>query len=229
MAQAGLHGLAGMAVRKWTPGKTWLTLGIVLGNLFPDLDNFAVAFATVAGLPTEGLHRTFTHSLFTILLVVVVFQVVGRVTKKKKWGNLGWGLGIGMVMHILFDLLIWFNGVFVLWPIPYWLNFWENVTPPKWWMQLMLSAEFLAFAGFFLFLNRLSHRQDTDQGYHSRLRFWTWVQGGLFILFTALVYVMKTGFLTIYGALYLISLVLAINVILRMRETIETLATPRFS
>ena len=64
MAQAGLDGLAGMAVRKWTPGRTWLILGIVLGNLFPDLDNFAVAVATVTGLPTEGLHRTFTHSLF---------------------------------------------------------------------------------------------------------------------------------------------------------------------
>ena len=56
MAQAGIHGLAGMAVRKWTPSREWLMTGIVLGNLLPDADNLAVAVATVAGLPTEGLH-----------------------------------------------------------------------------------------------------------------------------------------------------------------------------
>jgi hypothetical protein len=32
MAQAGIHGLAGMAVHKWTPNRAWLMLGIVLGQ-----------------------------------------------------------------------------------------------------------------------------------------------------------------------------------------------------
>ena len=73
MAQAGIHGLAGMAVRKWTPSREWLMTGIVLGNLLPDADNLAVAVATVAGLPTEGLHRTFTHSLFTIAALKATF------------------------------------------------------------------------------------------------------------------------------------------------------------
>ena len=31
MAQAGIHGMVGMVVRKWTPKKEWLMLGIVLG------------------------------------------------------------------------------------------------------------------------------------------------------------------------------------------------------
>jgi membrane-bound metal-dependent hydrolase YbcI (DUF457 family) len=30
----------------------------------------------------------------------------------------GLGLGIGILMHILLDLLVWFNGVEILWPIP---------------------------------------------------------------------------------------------------------------
>ena len=66
MAQAGIHSMVGMAVRKWTPASKWLMLGIVLGNLFPDADNLAVAVATVTGKSTEGLHRTFTHSLFFV-------------------------------------------------------------------------------------------------------------------------------------------------------------------
>ena len=55
MAQAGIHGLVGVAVRKWSPAREWLVLGIVLGNLLPDADNLAVAVATVTGGTSEGL------------------------------------------------------------------------------------------------------------------------------------------------------------------------------
>ena len=92
MAQAGLHGLAGTAVRRWAPTKPLLMLGIVLGNLFPDLDNFAVAIATVTGGNVEGLHRTFTHSLFTVLGLWLLFLVVGTITKQDKWRHFGTGM-----------------------------------------------------------------------------------------------------------------------------------------
>ena len=55
-------------------------LGIVLGNLFPDTDNLAVAYATVAALPTHGLHRTFTHSMFTIAALVVALWILAVLT-----------------------------------------------------------------------------------------------------------------------------------------------------
>jgi len=221
MAQAGIHAMVGMAVRKWTPERTWLLLGIVLGNLFPDTDNLAVAVATVAKLPTEGLHRTFTHSLFTIALAVAVFYLVGRARGQRQWTNLGIGLGLGILMHILLDLIIWFNGVSILWPIPSWVNFWNGVTPPVWFDKLMLSIEFLFLGLFFVWLDRRARQQGTNRDYLGRLRIWTWVQFALFVVFTALVYTMQKGFMTPYGALYLISLGLAIGVTIRMRQTVE--------
>jgi hypothetical protein len=36
MAQTGIHGIVGMAVRKWMPGRVWLILGIVLGSILPE-------------------------------------------------------------------------------------------------------------------------------------------------------------------------------------------------
>ena len=108
MAQAGIHALVAAAVRKVTPKKEWLMLGIFLGSIFPDLDNYAVAVATVANLDSHGLHRTFTHSFFTILTVMLIFWLVGLLRKQPKWTNLGVGLGIGIGLHILLDLLIWF-------------------------------------------------------------------------------------------------------------------------
>ena len=221
MAQAGIHGLAGMVVKKWTPGRTWLLLGIILGNLFPDMDNLAVATATILGKSTEGLHRTFTHSLFTVAAVIVVFSVVASVSKQTHWLNLGIGLGIGILMHVLLDLVIWFNGVELLWPIPLWVNFWEGVTPPEWWSKLMLPVEFLFFALFFLLLGRSASSQGTDSEYLSKLRIWTIIQAVLFVIFLVLVYTMQSGFMTPYGGVYLLSLGLAFAITIRMRATIE--------
>lgn len=55
MAQAGIHALVGTAVRRWVPKAPWLMLGLVLGNIFPDMDNIAVAIATVAKKVHRGI------------------------------------------------------------------------------------------------------------------------------------------------------------------------------
>ena len=221
MAQAGIHSILGMAVKKWTPEHDWLLLGIVLGSLLPDTDNLAVAVATVANLPSEGLHRTFTHSLVMVVAVVAVFFVVAQITRQPRWKNLGIGLGIGILLHILLDLLIWFNGVEILWPVPSWINLWSGITPPLWFDKLMMTVEFFFFALFFLGLSTLARRQGTDLGYLGKLRMWTWVQLGLFVIFTVLVYTLSKGFMTPYGLTYLLSLGLAIGVTIRMRQTID--------
>ena len=224
MAQAGIHSIVGMAVRKWIPNPKWLMLGIVLGNLLPDADNLAVAIATLAGQPTGGLHRTFTHSLFTIAAVVVVFCSAALITKRRHWGNLGVGLGLGIAMHILLDLLIWFNGVETLWPFPSWVNLWEGVTLPDWWTKLMMPLEFLFFALFFLLLDVTARKRNTDGDFLRALRIWIGVQSALFVVFTVLVYTMEKGFMIPFGALYLLSLGLATGVTIRMRKTIEATA-----
>src|SRR3989304_2887780 len=132
MAQAGIHALVGAAVLKVTPKREFLMLGIILGSLFPDLDNYAVAVATVAKLNTHGLHRTFTHSIFTILPVFAICFIFARVRQEPRWTNFGIGFGVGIGLHLLLDLLIWFSGVAILWPIPSWVNLWRGVTPLAW-------------------------------------------------------------------------------------------------
>ena len=225
MAQAGIHGLIGTVVRKLTPARTWLMLGIVLGSLLPDADNLAVAVATLIKRPTEGLHRTFTHSLLAVLLVVIVFYLVGLFTKQPRWTNLGVGLGVGILMHILLDLLLWINGVAILWPFPSWVNLWSGYTSPPWFDKLMMSTEFLFFALFFLGLASIARKRNTDQEYLGKLRIWTWIQVILFVVFTILVYVMQKGFMTPYGAVYLLSLGLAVGITIRMRKSVEAVAT----
>ncbi|HVF25263.1 MAG TPA: metal-dependent hydrolase [Anaerolineales bacterium] len=221
MPQAGLHGLTGMAVSKFAGKREWLLLGIILGTMLPDMDNVAVAVATVAKMDPHGLHRTFTHSVFFVIVIVLVFYLIGTTTKKLRWSNLGLGLGIGVSMHILLDLLGWFNGVYILWPINYELNLWSNVQPPAWFMKFLEPVELLMFAVYLYALGAWARKYKTDVNFQSKLFNWMIFEFVLFIVFTPLAYIMTKGFLTIFGAVYLFSLFMVFFVTIRMRNTVE--------
>lgn len=221
MAQAGIHALIGASMRSRIQKRELLLLGVILGNLIPDVDNLAVAIATLTGSPTEGLHRTFTHSIFTVAAVILLFQLGGRLANKPRWGNLGLGLGIGILLHIIVDLLVWFDGVEVLWPLSSWVNIWEGVTPPEWWSQLMMPVEFLFMALFLVLLGSWARKSGTDLDFIPRLRIWVILLVGMFIIFTALVYTLESGFMIPFGALYLAALFSVIGIAIRMRRTIE--------
>lgn len=221
MPQAGLHGLTGMAVSKFAGKREWLLLGIILGTMLPDMDNIAVAVATLAKMDAHGLHRTFTHSVFFVIVIVVVFYLIGKTRQQPRWMNLGLGLGIGVTMHILLDLLGWFNGVYVLWPINYELNFWRNAQPPTWFMAFLNPAEMLMFAIYLYALGSWARKYNTDIDFQPKLFNWMIFELVLFIIFALLMFTTDAGFLTIFGALYLFSFFMVFFVTIRMRNTIE--------
>ena len=196
-------------------------LGIILGSMFPDLDNYAVAVATVAKLNTHGLHRTFTHSILAILLVFAIFYILGRVRREPRWTNFGIGFGVGIGLHILLDLLIWFNGVELLWPFGGWVNFWEGVKPPEWFAKLLDPAEFAFLALFLAWLAKTARTNKTNMDFIGRLRIWIIVLIVFLVIFTPLAYLMSKGFLTIFGVAYLFSITAVFFITIRMRQTVE--------
>ena len=196
-------------------------LGIILGSMFPELDNYAVAVATVAKLNTHGLHRTFTHSILAILLVFAIFYILGRVRREPRWTNFGIGFGVGIGLHILLDLLIWFNGVELLWPFGGWVNFWEGVKPPEWFAKLLDPAEFAFLALFLAWLAKTARTNKTNMDFIGRLRIWIIVLIVFLVIFTPLAYLMSKGFLTIFGVAYLFSITAVFFITIRMRQTVE--------
>lgn len=221
MPQAGLHGLTGMAVNKFAGKREWLLLGIILGTMLPDMDNVAVAVATLAKIDPHGYHRTFTHSFFFVIAILLIFYLIGQARKQPRWSNLGLGLGIGITMHILLDLLGWFNGVYILWPIDYELNFWRNARPPARFMAFMDPAEMLMFAIYLYALGVWARKYGTNTDFQPRLFNWMIFELVLFIIYALLAFIMDSGFLTIFGALYLFSLFMVFFVTIRMRDTVE--------
>jgi len=228
MPQNGIHAIVGIASRKWMPKREWLFLGVVLGNMFPDLDNLVVAYATLAKLPEpEHYHRTFTHSLFTIAALVILFYVIAAATKNERWKNFGMGFGAGIVMHILVDLVLWFNGVELLWPIPFELNFWSWFTTPAWLKIFLDTGEFLAFGLYFLMMVSLATRSGLDAQQKNTARTWAYIELALFVLFTVAFFVLgaKGLLYQVFGGLYLLSLIVSVVITIRMKQTVETLSS----
>lgn len=220
MAQAGMHAMVGMAAQKVVGKKEWLLLGVILGSFIPDMDNVGVAVATVAKLPTEGIHRTMTHSIFFAIGVALVFYIIGQAKKTERWTNLGLGLGLGILLHSLLDFVLWFNGLEFFWPLGGEINFWANSNPPEWLTTLLDPAEFLFFGLYLLALGAWARKFNTDSDYLGRHRVWMILEFALFIIFTLMFYLMDSGYQTIYGLLYLISLFVAFFVTIRMRNTV---------
>ena len=224
MPQAGIHGMVGMATRKWTGAREWLLLGVLLGSFVPDMDNVGVAVATLAGASTEGIHRTMTHSVFFMIAVIAVFYLIGQMKKDARWSNLGLGLGLGILLHVLLDLVIWFNGVNLFWPLGGETNFWANTAPPEWFMKFMDPAEFLFFGLYLWALGTWASKASTDGDFMKTHRIWLILEAALFVIFTPLAFIMTKGFLTIFGAFYLFSIFMTFFVTIRMRKTVEASA-----
>jgi membrane-bound metal-dependent hydrolase YbcI (DUF457 family) len=215
--------MVGMATRKWTGAREWMLLGAVLGSVTPDLDNLAVAVATLTGGSTEGLHRTATHSVFFVALVVAVFYVVGAMKKEERWRNLGYGLGLGILLHVLVDLVLWFNGVYMFWPLGGEVGLWMEY--PKGWEWFHdfneQAAEFLCFGIYLWMLGSWARKFGTDGEFLKKLQYWTWFEFALFAVFFVLLLVGKV-FTTISGGLYLVSILMVFFVTIRMRKTVES-------
>lgn len=223
MANAGMHALIGTATKRLAPKKAWLFLGIVLGNLLPDLDNYAVAVATLTGGDTHAMHRTFTHSVFFIAAVIVIFFIWSKVKGDDRWNNLGLGLGVGVAMHMAVDMLVWFNGVHLLWPLGDEYNLWANPPAEDHWFRIFISypAEFLFFWLYFAWLGKTAAARNTDADRQKGLRGWAIAMLALFIITLPLSYMDIPMYMTIYGALYLIALTAAFLFTIKFRETLE--------
>ncbi|HET6383882.1 MAG TPA: metal-dependent hydrolase [Armatimonadota bacterium] len=118
MAQNGFHGLVGL----WTAGKTarwapraelapWVA-GVVVGAMLPDVDLYPTAVIFLLGRHDliYSVHRTLTHSLLLMLVVLAV-----GVVHRRRW--FWWGLAAGMGTHTMLDIFFWFSPVDLFWPL----------------------------------------------------------------------------------------------------------------
>lgn len=86
------------------------------GGVLPDIDILISIVLKIIGLSNWQIHKTFTHSLFFPLVLLVLFLITKPISKKARVCNIGrhkltislifLALSFGTLMHITLDTLL---------------------------------------------------------------------------------------------------------------------------
>lgn len=121
MAPTGFHGLLGLILASLFEKKhQYIRIGLVIGSVIPDLDILGSVLIFLLTANTEltiAFHRSVTHSLVLITLILVVGYLANLkfVSANTIYFPFTKGLAIGMVLHVILDLF-YFDGVTLFWP-----------------------------------------------------------------------------------------------------------------
>lgn len=203
--------------------------GLVLGNIIPDADFFLLAptylFDSRLAL---SMHRTWSHSVLVQGAVsLLLLWLWARSDPARR--SFVKGLWLGMLMHCAADVLMWFTGIDLLWPLGRWglpsrVDLWSWFAPPGWLSNLLGAFDYLAFALFFAYLARVAVERGVDLDMVPRVRLANRALYVLLAVFTVLSFALagSPGLYNVldYAFFIVVFLPVEIWVLLRMRETI---------
>ena len=215
MPQVGAHAIIGLYVNKFLKKKDWLYVSIIFGSILPDLDTIIVCFSilfTNINEPITYFHRKATHSLFLVVIIYLLGMILSEIYKNHKYKNIGIGLSIGMISHIIADTLFFFQGIYFLWPIKYQINIWNDIYTPTLLIQkLIFTLEFLFFRIYAWILIQLSIITPAKNiWFHKPLIIWKNGTTILFVTFLIIAFMGLPGFTNLAYITYIISLIIAL-------------------
>ena len=153
------------------PGRVPWVLGFIVGSMAPDVDILPLAILRLGGYWGEGIHRTATHSVF---FVGIVFLMAGLGWRRwRGFGAFTFAFGLGVLGHVGLDLLFWFAGVNLLWPLSEMMgwrevNLWRGVElpavagNPDFIGNELAAVNALAFAVYFGYLARVARGAELE-------------------------------------------------------------------
>lgn len=169
-----------------------LRWGLVVGSILPDTDFFLLGpLYLIDAQLGLAMHRTFTHSLLVAAAVLGYFRLRSGGGRDHALWSLGVGIAAGLAAHALTDLIVWFSGVDLLWPLgllglPSWVNFWAGHVNPPIVPKLLGAADYLAFALFYLYVRNRAQALGTDLDFVPRVNRYLRLSVLLWVLYTVL-------------------------------------------
>ena len=147
MAQAGLHAYISLKSKKWAPDKKFLFISFLLGSIIPDIDILFTAIASYyipLNQAIDIFHRTFTHSIISVSALYLIFLIIYEIKKNKLILNIAYGFTAGIIVHLLIDIVLWFNTIDLFWPLPVpKINLWFKFAVQNNIINILLALEFI--------------------------------------------------------------------------------------
>ncbi|MHA1867173.1 MAG: metal-dependent hydrolase [Candidatus Heimdallarchaeaceae archaeon] len=170
--QGGVHLLSGLVLASLGKKKDF-KVSVTFGAIIPDIDIFIAALAYLfIGEKAVILHRSFTHSMFSISILSLLIYILGLTVKKyfpdKKISKMDFrsisiGISIGMLTHVILDLF-YLVKVAIFWPFSFTFIGWPLVTDLQLSvlaLKILQTTDFMTDIFFFILpLTIISFKQD---------------------------------------------------------------------
>jgi len=163
MAQMGIHMAVGLIGARTERVRTSISgLGFLIGNIFPDIDFLLlIPFRFINRDFALQLHRSATHSIILVLLILIL-GFIFHIFDKQKIKMFLYGASAGILVHIFLDFFMWFNQVDFLWPLDIHLDLYKNMNIPDFIPNIVASFETACYAILLLYIQKLVS-QDNKQ------------------------------------------------------------------
>ena len=236
MAQIGLHTLISLKIRRYLPKQNYFFTFFLIGSILPDTDIIIagiLSFFTSIEYSVAVAHRTFSHSIITTTFLYLCLITLSEFKGNKNIRVIANGIALGIISHILIDLLFWFEGIKLFWPLPISeVNIWKHLPfqIPEFFHNLMFLLEFVFFRLLAYQLIQLLINNPLNQSYYLKpLTLWMKSESYFFITFfiSMLINYYDSTILNdneliiIFGALYIPSLIMSITSIYVLRDNIK--------
>ena len=213
MAQAGLHAYIALSLRKKTPQVKWFLFAFVMGAIIPDLDIILTAIFSIFLTINESIiltHQTFSHSIFTHIIIYILFLIIYEATNREKFLHIGNGIFLGLLSHLLVDIFLWFDSIHLFWPLPTdRLTIWGFIGEVKpLYIKILLALEFVFFRLLAYEIIKIILSYPSKNGkYIKNLSKYMQFQILFLIIFSFMSYFLNTSYTYfIFGLMYIPSL-----------------------
>ena len=194
-----------------------INLGVIIGMILPDLD------LLTKYINSNLLHHGMVfHSIISIFLLYLFLLIFNELNNKINIRLVN-GVLIGMIIHVVFDILLSIGTILIFWPLPisstieiYRLEFNNNA------LYLIASIQFLCFR--FLSHNLLSKTIESNKlsketyNYIYNISRWIKIQTGILVLFISMYFIGMTFSFILMDICIFITTIMALYLSISIKE-----------
>jgi len=231
MAHTSIHAIIGLKTENIIPKNKYLLTSIIIGMILPDFDLilryiFDILNSFQISMPI--ISNSIFHSIFMIPLITLLILIYSELKQKKDLKIIASGIAIGMIFHIIFNIIT-LQSIGIFYPLielesNFNLNQYLNITFENKYYKWICASEFFFFRLYgWMIIQKIIKNPFNNHKLINKINLWVKLELYIFVLFLLLIYfdARETLFTNIFGVLYALSFFITFYITYRARKSIN--------
>ena len=222
MAQTTLTAITILKSKSLIKSRDYFITSLLIGSIIPDLDILLNFFVN------QNINNIVFHSLFSVPFFILIILIFGEYKKDYKFKRIALGFNLGIVIHIIFDLIT-LESVGIFYPL---FNSYENLDLKniinfkfnKTTILILNSFDFLMFRIYgWMLIEQIILNPKKNTKYIKYIRMWMKFELYIFVLFILLIYFRMddSNIKNVYTLFMIPSIIITLFFTYKLRKTLK--------